>query len=118
MGGRGVHPGRTAVLFIEFQNEFATPGGQLHGGVKECMRNTSMLTNASSLARELRALATASTTGPADRPPVSLFHAPITFAADGGDNPNRYLGILGGCDSDRHFVRFFSLSLSLSLSLT
>ena len=101
-GGLGVHPGRTAILFIEFQNEFVTEGGQLHGSVKECMRQTDMLANATALVREIRAMAQASSR---PVPPVTLFHAPITFAEDGLDNPNRYLGILGGCDSDKHFTR-------------
>ena len=34
-----------------------------------------------------------------------MFHAPISFAADGSDNPNRHLGILAGCDHDKLFTR-------------
>jgi len=112
------------VLFIEFQNEFATKGGKLHGSVRECMGETSMLDNASSLVREVRGLAgqpghqaiatsetaaggpeVGSSVKPCQNPPVFLFHAPITFDEHGSDNPNRYLGILGGCDSDKLFVR-------------
>ena len=36
---------------------------------------------------------------------VRIFHAPISFAEGGADNPNRYLGILGGCDYDELFLR-------------
>ena len=36
---------------------------------------------------------------------VKVFHAPITFAPDGSDNPNKNLGILGGCDNERLFTR-------------
>jgi hypothetical protein len=33
-------PKDTAFVFIEYQNEFATEGGKLHGAVKECMEST------------------------------------------------------------------------------
>ena len=51
------------------------------------------LENATKLAKEARAAG------------VKIFHAPITFAHDGMDNPNRNLGILAGCHGDRLFVR-------------
>jgi hypothetical protein len=33
-------PASTAIVFIEYQNEFTTPGGKLHDAVKECMEKT------------------------------------------------------------------------------
>jgi nicotinamidase-related amidase len=33
-------PKDTAFVFIEYQNEFTTEGGKLHGAVKECMEST------------------------------------------------------------------------------
>ena len=33
-------PKETSFVFIEYQNEFTTDGGKLHGAVKECMENT------------------------------------------------------------------------------
>lgn len=33
-------PKDTAFVFIEYQNEFTTEGGKLHGAVKECMEAT------------------------------------------------------------------------------
>jgi nicotinamidase-related amidase len=36
---------------------------------------------------------------------VKVFHAPISFAADGSDNPNKHLGILRGVNSNMLFVR-------------
>jgi len=35
-------PKETAVVFIEYQNEFTNDGGKLHPAVKECMEKTSM----------------------------------------------------------------------------
>ena len=42
-------PAKTALLFIEFQNEFTSEGGKLHPQVKEVMQMTGMLENASKL---------------------------------------------------------------------
>ena len=41
-----VSPDETALVFIEFQNEFTTEGGALHDAVKECMEKTGTLANA------------------------------------------------------------------------
>ena len=58
------------------------------------MAESGMLKNASELAAQMRELG------------VKVFHAPISFAPDGTDNPNKNLGILAGCDSDKLFVRW------------
>jgi len=42
-GGADIIPSKTAVLFIEYQNEFTSEGGKLHGAVKEVMEATDML---------------------------------------------------------------------------
>ena len=39
-GGCEVAPSKTALVCIEFQNEFATEGGKLHGAVKDVMAET------------------------------------------------------------------------------
>ena len=39
-------PEETALVLIEFQNEFTTEGGALHDAVKECMEETGTLKNA------------------------------------------------------------------------
>lgn len=33
-------PETTAFVWIEYQNEFTTPGGKLHDAVKDCMEKT------------------------------------------------------------------------------
>ncbi len=35
-----LHTTETALIFIEFQNEFTTEGGALHDAVTECMAAT------------------------------------------------------------------------------
>ena len=75
-GGCAVDPSKTAILCIEYQNEFTTEGGKLHGAVKPVMTSTGMLDKSV----ELRAAARAAG--------VKVFHEGITFADDALDNPN------------------------------
>jgi len=91
-GGVDIDVQKTALVFIEFQNEFCTEGGKMHDAVKANMKTTGMLENAASLAKDMR------TAG------ISIFHAPISFAADQSDNPNKNLGILAGCCKDKLFT--------------
>ena len=37
-----IDPQRTALVLIEFQNDFTTEGGTLHGAVKDVMANPKM----------------------------------------------------------------------------
>lgn len=64
-GGLGWNPDTTCMLCIEFQNEFTTEGGKLHGKVRKNMVSNGMLKNASNLVKQLRLLG------------VKVFHAPI-----------------------------------------
>ena len=43
--GPGLQAATTALLLVEFQNEFCTEGGALHEAVKENMQQTNMLLN-------------------------------------------------------------------------
>ena len=52
-GGVQVNPSRTAVLFIEYQNEFTTEGGKLHDAVKGTMGD--MLSMSAMVADKARA---------------------------------------------------------------
>jgi nicotinamidase-related amidase len=91
-GGCDIDSSKTAVVFIEYQNEFTTEGGKLHPAVKANMADTNMLENSSALAAAMRAKN------------VAVFHAPISFQEDGSDNPNPNLGILAGCAKDKLFT--------------
>merc|ERR1712151_1007246 len=83
---------KTALVLVEFQNEFTTEGGKLHDAVKDVMRDTNMLQNTEKLCAEARAKG------------AKIFHAPITFKKDMSDNPNKRLGILKGCADGALFV--------------
>ncbi|GIL76417.1 hypothetical protein Vretimale_5955 [Volvox reticuliferus] len=63
-------PTKTAIVCIEFQNEFATPGGKLHDAVKSVMESTGMLEKTVKLTEEAR------------KKGVTVIHAPITFSDD------------------------------------
>lgn len=84
-------PSKTALVLIEYQNEFASPGGKLHESVKDTMARTGMLSKSVAVVNKAR------TAG------VKIFHAPISFAEDDSDNPNKGLGILAGCAKDQLF---------------
>ena len=61
---------KTAVVFIEYQNEFASEGGKLHGAVKAVMDKNNMLKKSAELAAYARGKG------------VKIIHAPITFTDD------------------------------------
>ena len=91
-GGAAIDASKTALLLVEYQNEFTTEGGKLHDAVKESMAATGMLERSAKLADEAR------------NKGVTIIHAPITFKEDASDNPNKGLGILAGCAADRLFT--------------
>lgn len=64
-----MNPSTTALVLIEFQNDFTSAGGALHGAVEGSMETTGMLANAT------RALAASREAG------VTVVHSPISFQA-------------------------------------
>lgn len=48
-------PSRTALVLIEYQNEFTSEGGKLHDAVKDVMASTNMLENSKVLLEKARA---------------------------------------------------------------
>lgn len=91
-GGKAFEASKSAVLFIEYQNEFTTPEGKLHDAVKPVMEATGMLAKSADVAEACRAAG------------VKVMHAPITFAEDASDNPNKGLGILANCAGGKLFT--------------
>jgi nicotinamidase-related amidase len=84
-GGETAVAANTAVVFIDYQNDFTSEGGKLHDAVEPVMLENNMLDNSVEVARFARENG------------IRVIHAPITLAADGSDNPNKGLGILKGC---------------------
>jgi hypothetical protein len=60
-------PSETALVLIEYQNEFTTEGGKLHGAVKEVMERTQMLPNSARM------------TDAARQTGCTIIHCPISF---------------------------------------
>jgi len=92
LGGKEVNRNKTALLLIEFQNEFASPGGKLHDSVKSEMDRTDMVKNAVTLAAVARSVG------------AHVFHLPLILKKDGSDNPNQNLGILNNVRDKKLFV--------------
>ena len=60
-------PKETAVVLIEYQNEFTTDGGALYGAVKDCMEATNTLGNSKALMDAARDAG------------CTIIHVPIVF---------------------------------------
>ncbi|WP_341729072.1 cysteine hydrolase [Brooklawnia sp.] len=88
-----IDPASTALVLIEFQNEFATPGGVLHDAVAEVMDSTGMLGNTVTLVAKAREAG------------VTIMHAPITFAPGYGELTRHPYGILKGVVDGNAFVK-------------
>ena len=88
-----IDPKQTAIVLIEYQNDFTSDGGVLHGAVQEVMDKTGMLENTRSLVESARAAG------------VTIVHAPITFAPGYGELSEHPYGILKGVVDATAFVK-------------
>ena len=90
-----VNPEKTALVLIEYQNDFTSDGGALHGAVKDVMDDTGMLANSQKMVDEAR------------RAGATIVHAPITFAEGYGElgDPGKVYGILKGVIDSNAFVK-------------
>jgi nicotinamidase-related amidase len=90
-GAERMNPETTAIVLIEYQNDFTTPGGVFHDGVKEVMQSNNMLANTVEVADKCRAAGAA------------VMHAPISFAEGYGELTDRPYGILKGVVDNKAF---------------
>jgi ureidoacrylate peracid hydrolase len=88
-----VDPSTTAVVLIEYQNDFTTEGGVLHGAVETVMDKTGMLDNTKRVVEAARAAG------------ATVMHAPITFAPGYGELSRHPYGILKGVVDGNAFVK-------------
>jgi ureidoacrylate peracid hydrolase len=84
-------PKQTAVVLIEYQNDFTSPGGTLHDAVKDVMGKTNMLENTKETVERARALG------------ATIVHAPITFTEDYRELTSEPYGILKGVVDSKSF---------------
>jgi nicotinamidase-related amidase len=86
-------PKRTAIVLVEYQHDFTSEGGALHGAVQGVMESTGMLENtkaAVAAAREAGAV---------------VIHSPIQFAEGYGEITSHPYGILKGVVDTNAFVK-------------
>jgi nicotinamidase-related amidase len=88
-------PRSTAVVLIEYQNDFTSDGGALHDAVSGVMDDTGMLDKSRAVAEQAR------------RAGATVLHAPITFAEGYGElgDPDAVYGILKGVVDSGAFVK-------------
>jgi nicotinamidase-related amidase len=86
-------PAETAVILIEYQNEFASEGGVLHGAVEAVIAETNILDN------------TANVVASARDKGVSIMHAPIMFSPGYAELTSHPYGILKGVVDGKAFVK-------------
>jgi len=84
-------PKHTALVLIEYQNDFTSEGGTLHGAVEPVMTRTQMLPNTVETVKRARALG------------ATIVHAPITFTADYHELTSEPYGILKGVVDSKSF---------------
>jgi nicotinamidase-related amidase len=88
-----IDPSTTALVLIEYQNDFTTEGGALHNGVKAVMESSGMLAKTAQTAAKARAAG------------VTVMYVPITFAKGYGEISAHPYGILKGVVDGNAFVR-------------
>jgi nicotinamidase-related amidase len=88
-----IDPKTTAIVLIEYQNDFTTEGGVLHGAVVGVMDKTGMLENTKRVVDKAREAG------------ATVMHAPITFAEGYNELSSHPYGILKGVVDGNAFVK-------------
>ena len=86
-----MHPQQTALVLIEYQNDFTTEGGTLYQSVKPVMESTNMLANTVETVKKARQLG------------VTIIHAPISFTENYRELSSNPYGILKGVVDSKSF---------------
>ncbi|MBM6578297.1 cysteine hydrolase [Sphingomonas sp. BT552] len=81
----------SALVLIEYQNDFTAPGGVQHDAVRAVMAHTDMMRHSRVLLDGARARG------------MTVLHAPITFAAGYPELPSEPYGILAGVVQSKAF---------------
>jgi nicotinamidase-related amidase len=88
-----IDPKTTAVVLIEYQNDFTSDGGALHPAVSEVMDKTDMLENTKRVVEKARESG------------ATVMYAPITFAEGYNELSSHPYGILKGVVDGNAFVK-------------
>jgi ureidoacrylate peracid hydrolase len=88
-----IDPKTTAVVLIEYQNDFTSDGGALHGAVSDVMSSTEMMANTQQVVDAARSAG------------ATVMHAPIMFADGYNEISSHPYGILKGVVEGKAFVK-------------
>ena len=88
-----IDPKTTAIVLIEYQNDFTSDGGVLHSAVADVMDKTGMLDKTREVVAKARAAG------------ATVMHAPITFAKGYNELSSHPYGILKGVVDGNAFVK-------------
>ena len=88
-----IDPKTTALVLIEYQNDFTSEGGVIHDAVKGVMESTEMLSKTQAVADACR------------KQGVTVMHAPITFTPGYNEITAHPYGILKGVVDGNAFVK-------------
>ena len=88
-----MNPKTTAIVLIEYQNDFTTSGGAFHEAVKGVMQTNGMLGNTIALVDKARAAG------------ACIMHVPIAFAPGYPELGSHPYGILKGVVENRAFLK-------------
>jgi ureidoacrylate peracid hydrolase len=86
-----MEPHKTAVVLIEYQNDFTSEGGSLHEAVKPVMESTNMLANTKEMVTRARELG------------ATIVHVPISFTQNYRELTAEPYGILKGVVDSKSF---------------
>ncbi|MDA9254156.1 isochorismatase family protein [Flavobacteriaceae bacterium] len=85
----------TAILLIEYQNDFTSKGGIFHDAVKGVMKQTNMLSNTVALVEEAR------------KEGVQIVHIAISFSENYNELTSNPYGILKGIVDNKAFLKTY-----------
>ena len=88
-----IDPTTTAVVLIEYQNDFTSEGGALHGAVEGVMQETGMLSNTRAVVEAARSAG------------ATIMYAPIMFQEGYNEISKHPYGILKGVVDSNAFVK-------------
>ncbi|MCL2464926.1 MAG: cysteine hydrolase, partial [Micrococcales bacterium] len=88
-----MNPATTALVLVEFQNDFTSEGGTLHDAVAAVMTSTGMLDKAAKAADATRAAG------------ATVIHSPISFQPGYYEITSHPYGILAGVVDSKSFVK-------------
>jgi len=86
-----MNPKETALILIEYQNDFTTPGGVFHDALKDVIEKTNMLANTETIIKQARKLG------------VKIIHLSVYFSEGYPELPLKPYGILKGVAETNSF---------------